>query len=74
MPQSLRVVDTWEHLSDSVPKKVKNRHAKLTEQQVKQMRQMRQSTSLTVKQIAAHFHISVFTCNDVIYHRGWKDV
>lgn len=62
---------TWAHLP--VPEHVRNRAAKLSEDTVREIRRLR-TTGTTVKEIAHQFTLSIFTVNDIVYRRTWKNL
>lgn len=64
---------TWRHLKGAICV-VKHRGAKLNENEVIEIRKLRETTELTIKQIAERFHISKSGCNDIIYRTRWKDI
>ncbi len=58
---------TWKHLP--IPEKRSGaRHAKYDQARVEEIRSLRKS-GMTVKAIAAHFGMSIWTCNDIVYQR-----
>lgn len=61
----------WSHV-ESVPAfKMGERQAKHPPERVEEIRRLR-AEGMAVKAIAAHFGMSVFTINDIIYHRTHK--
>jgi len=64
--QKILYGDTWKHLpAKSWPA---DRKCKFSDERVQEIRSMRKSGA-TVKQIASHFGMSVWTCNDIVYRR-----
>lgn len=64
---------TWKHLG-YVPPKLTKRAAKLSADMVRHIRHLRASTGIQIKALAHQFGVSVFTCNDIVYRRTWKDI
>lgn len=64
--QKLVLGITWKHLP--CPKREGHRNIQYDQKRVEEILQLR-STGMTVKQIAAHFGMSIWTCNDIVYRR-----
>lgn len=63
--------ETWKCLGPvNQPSK---RAAKLSEETVREIRRLR-ATGLMIKQLAHQFSLSIFTVNDIVYRRTWKDI
>jgi hypothetical protein len=63
--------ETWKHLP-----RVEIRHkrnAKLAPETVQEIRRLRTS-GITCNALAAQFHLSIFTINDIVYRRTWRDL
>lgn len=76
----------WKHVAEadglasiSDPKRrgksgEKNIHAKLTEDQVREIRRLYHGTLASRKELAVYFHVSVHTITAIVYHRIWTHV
>ncbi len=59
---------TWKHLPFQKRKGERARNAKFSQERVEEIRSMKKA-GMTVKAIAIHFGMSVWTCNDIVYRQ-----
>ena len=60
--------DVWKHIPVLSIPEGRPRHAKHSQERVNEIRAMR-STGMTCKLIAAHFGMSIWTINEIIYRQ-----